>query len=249
MMTFAAAALQHGLRAVLAMPLFMLAAALPADIAQAGASINLNPIVAEIAPDASGAAYRVTNQGEEPVTLQVTARRWMQDGAEEWYTSAEDLLIAPAMLAIASGETRIVRIAPRKRDASREQAYRVTFTEVLTDDAAPGAAARTYLVLDVPLFFQAKDAQAALALIATPLPGGELSIVLRNHGSGYARLSSARLVDGENRELARLPGSYYVLAGAAREWRIPDAAVRTIHGLRLMPARTDDNSALPIIVR
>lgn len=206
----------HGLRAVLPFLLFLVAFMFDNGAASA-ATFQISPTLGDVPPGKSTATFRIRNPGDAPLTVQVRAYRWSQTGNEDQFVPADDLIIVPPLITISPGAQQLIRVAHKRRDASREASYRVHFEEVPPAAPAGFVGLQTALKLDVPLFFAPENAVGKLEWRLRK-SGDRLSLHIDNIGNRFARFAGIALKDGSGRIIARVNGPQYALSGASRQW-------------------------------
>jgi len=185
------------------------------------ANFTVSPVLRDIPANTDIAVFEITNQHDQPLSLQVHAYAWQQRDGEDVRVPAEDLLIVPPVATVPPNKSQIVRVALRNPDRSREHAYRVVIRELpKQDETSRGFALQTLLAFDVPLFFAPDKGTHELNWRVARNGNGNFMIDADSTGSRYTRFDSIRLVGADGREIATLDGPLYVLAGAHRSWQV-----------------------------
>lgn len=189
--------------------------------ANAGAgSFNVSPILAEVPRGESSATYTLRNTGEQPLTVQVSAKHWLQRDNNNLHVDNRTLLVVPPLATIEPGGTQIVRVALRKERPAHELAYRIYFHEVPPAPPEGFVGLSTALRFEVPLFFAPEKPERRLDWRLTRT-GDKLRLSVRNRGTRFARFSRLAL-SGRGGKSAAVKGPLYVLAGATRHWTLPE---------------------------
>ncbi len=140
-------------------------AALTGSAAVAG-TVNVSPARLTIARSGTSTDLALTNAGTNPIRFSVRAYRWRQDiDGGVVLTPADDLIVFPQILTIASQDRRTVRIGFTGTLPAAEADYRIVATELpIADDApaAPGLTIRSKLSL--PLFVVPAQAHHEVAI-------------------------------------------------------------------------------------
>lgn len=220
----AIASLKHGRKAVLCLRGIFLTLCLGYFAPAVAGTFQISPTLAEVPADASTATFRLINPMSTPLTVQVEAVRWRQQGNESSFGKADDLIIVPPLVRIAPGKTQLVRIAHRNRDKSVEMAYRVRFHEVPAPPPPGFVGVQTALKLDVPLFFSPTSSRGELEWHAERNPDGKLELSISNTGTRFARFAEIELQKG-GKATGRMQGPLYVLPGNTRELEFPELYV------------------------
>ena len=191
-------------------------------------SVVLWPINPSITGTERATALWLENRGQEPVTLQVRAFGWKQDGGEDQFVQQDEVVSSPPIATVAPGKRQLVRVV--RRDTSqlaKERSYRLLIDEVPTpasgERAAQGNAnLAIQMRYSIPLFMldPATNSQASLDVRFVAGEDGRF-VEIRNRGDQHARLINLRLVHGAKtfQVLTGLVG--YVLPGATMRWALP----------------------------
>ena len=181
--------------------------------AQAG--VNVSPVRVDFAPGARAATLTVSNEDDVEKIFQAQPMVWRQQGGEDDYQAAADLLVNPAMFRLAPGARQTLRIGFARPAAAleEERTWRVYLTELpLADERR--SELKLLMRIGVPVF------------LATPSLAQDLrwerqadALWLHNQGRAHARLSEVAAQD-ERGALPGLPGFFYLLAGQSRRWPI-----------------------------
>jgi fimbrial chaperone protein len=207
-------------RAVLGLSLVaLLAAVTPA----AASSFSIAPIRVELGPNHLRGVLTLHNDGDSPVTIQVSAVLWSQLEGEERYDATHDVITTPPVFVVAPKSDQIVRVALRRdADATRELAYRLLFQEVpqSTDKTFNGL--QVALRISVPVFVAPTSANAAAALewrarIKGP---GELVIQATNNGTAHLQVTDFDLQLPSEQHPVHVSGSRYVLPDSSVSWKV-----------------------------
>lgn len=168
----------------------------------------------------------LTNNGEQPLTVQLRAFRWTQVGGEDVLEPTSDLALSPPLLELAPGADQLVRIVRLGPPPAGEVAYRVVVDELPLEQAADTGRPGVRLVLrySIPVFIApVGDPGTAPTLHARVAgEGGDRRFELENLGTGRAQVSDLALVAPDGRRQVIASGlSGYVLPGQRRHWELP----------------------------
>jgi fimbrial chaperone protein len=196
--------------------------AVPAGAAQFGVS----SVLVELSPQKSADALTVSNEGEQPVTVQARLFAWSQQEGKDVQAPTSDLIVTPPIFTIPPGKFQVMRIGLRKPlDAARESSYRLELQEVPQQAEPAQGTLRLLLKMSLPVFFRAADAAPMLAWQARRSAAGTVTVAVRNQGTAHAKLGRLELrAPGAEQPLAERDVGAYVLAGQAREFSLPLAA-------------------------
>ena len=234
------------LRLLLAMLLGLLCAT-PAT----AASIEVAPVVHELAAGRTALAMTVTNRSEESLTLQLRAFRWFQRDGQDVLEPAPELVVAPAIFELAAGRAQVVRALLRlpaeAAVASAEKAVERSYRFLL--DELPGAPVmgqvRMALRISMPLFARIPTPEAPqIGWRVDPADG---SVVATNSGGTRDRLRELALVNADGRRLPLPAGANpYLLAGAERRWPLGDARQSLRDGQKLSVSVLTDSGRIEV---
>lgn len=197
---------------------------LGAPLVQAG--ISISPPGIELKPGQQTAELRVSNDGEQPVSMQASLVRWTQDAeGRDAESDSRDFVLYPKLFQIAPGKDQVLRVgrlpgAPGNGET--ELAYRLTLRELPVDQGTTsGVGVLLRLRLPVwllPVQVRREWAVAAPQMVAGGDGGPRLTAPISNRGNGRLRLSEVayQAVDASGQTQAELKASgWYVLAGAS----------------------------------
>jgi fimbrial chaperone protein len=193
------------------------AAALVAAAACAhGGTFGVAPLKLELGGKVRTAVITVTNEGTEPLQIEVTPVAWTtaEDGSEQ-YSPTEDLAVYPPGLNVPPGQKRVVRVGIDGDGGPQEKTYRVFLKEVQGANAAKPRGAQVSMLVNfgVPVFVSSHPTHAELQATTTASKG-ELRLQVHNAGDGRTRIDGITLGG-----VARTYTNPYVLAGATRVLR------------------------------
>jgi fimbrial chaperone protein len=200
------------------------------------AGLTIAPVLIEIDQPRRAVAVVVTNTSTQPVTLQAASLLWQQVNGRDETTPSDDLLVVPAIAKVAPNASQVFRVALRRPvPAGLERSYRLLLEDISEDQkaAAEGAAGSGISIrlshsLPVMVAPSGKVVNAVHHVpCATPAASqsaaspAQACVRLVNNGNRRIKID-ALTVAGEGWE-QRIPISpaVNVLAGAAREWRLP----------------------------
>jgi fimbrial chaperone protein len=179
----------------------------------------------------------VTNDGDQPLNLEVTAMVWSQDQqGQDFYKPANDLIFFPKKLVIEPKRERVIRAGIKVPAVDREKTYRLFIKDVPDrSQAAPNTVAIA-IQFGVPVFVKPIEEKIVGAIVDTQLADGALSACIENRGNSHFRVKSITLsgktAAGEPLFTQELNG-WYLLNGSSRIFSItlPEAACRQINSL------------------
>lgn len=227
--------------------LLLLVGGLLASLAGVAATLEVAPVMHELAPNRNSLSMTVANHGDAPVTVQVRGFVWSQDERQERLEPADDVLLSPPIFTLGAGRSQTVRALFPAHDGSAERTYRLLIDEI------PGAEptdvpVRFALRLSVPVFRLAEARRPAHVVWQLQTDG---RLVALNDGGTRDRLREVSLVlPGGDRVQPSAPATHYVLPGARRVWSL-DAKSRPLRAGETvtLTAQTDAGRVeLPLVV-
>lgn len=169
------------------------------------------------------AVLKVTNDGDEKVTVQLEASSWSQDAdGKDVYEPTKDIVFFPKIAEIEKGQEKIIRVGYEgKKGAAPETAektYRLFLQELPV--SKPGeVAVKMAIRMGLPVFVAPVKALKEGVVEKMELSDGSLRVKVRNKGNSHIIISrvKAKGIDESGAEAfsAESPG-WYVLAGGAR---------------------------------
>jgi fimbrial chaperone protein len=167
---------------------------------------------------------KVTNEGDDKVTIQVEAVKWVQgEGGKDIYEPTEDIVLFPKIFTVEKGKEWLLRIgAKNQKIETKEAAYRVHLQEIPV--SKPGQAQLTLaLKLSVPVFIRPAKEVKEWAIEKMELSEGMLLIKIKNSGNSHISVGKmkARGLSASNQEVFRKEeAGWYVLPGVMRTFGI-----------------------------
>lgn len=195
-------------------------------IAEAG-SFKTVPVRLYLDARTKTTVLRVTNDGDEKVTVQLEAVSWAQDSeGNDIYEPTKDIIFFPKIADIEKGEEKIIRIGYEGKKAgaieSMEKTYRLFIQELPV--SKPGeVAAKMAIRLGLPVFVATEKAVKEGVIEKMDISEGSIRVRVRNKGNSHILLSriKAKGIDDSGADVfaAESPG-WYVLAGGARGFTV-----------------------------
>ncbi|MGC4089839.1 MAG: fimbria/pilus periplasmic chaperone [Polyangiaceae bacterium] len=138
-------------------------------------------------------------------------------------SATQELAFFPALLELAPGETRRIRVAALNPSIATERSYRLFVNELPAPDAERGGAVRVLTRLGVPVF-QQPDKPHAKPLLVVRAEHSRLYIALQNKGNSYFLARSLHVVGRARSGTASVEQDlavWYVLAQGQRLHELP----------------------------
>ncbi len=191
---------------------------LAAAQAACGASVSINPVRLNLGAQQPVGSLSLTNQGSEPVVMQLDVAAWSQTDGNDIDTPTDEVLATPPMVSIAPGATQLVRVGLRHPASStQERSYRLFLQEIPNQVSANTATLQFRLRFAVPVFVPSgENANPTLVWDATE-NNGELVVRAHNASSRHVQVISMSTRAGDANVLTAAAPSY-VLPGQTRTW-------------------------------
>jgi len=191
-----------------------------AQVSLAG-QFSVNPVRVDLTPDSAIAALKVTNQGDQPVTLQIKTLSWSQENGRDSVVASRDILASPPIFNLPAGAEQIVRVGLRITPAKdREQTYRVLFEEVLPPATTDFRGLRIALNISIPVFVTSGEELKAAPQWRVARTSSGVEVQVSNHGKAHYRASQLALISPSGKKIAGMEGNFYVLPGLTRNWPV-----------------------------
>lgn len=217
------------------------------------ASLQVAPILVELADGENAEALWLSNSGGKPIRAQVRVMAWSQADSEDRLSPSRELLASPPILEIAPGDRQLVRVVrPEAGPVPSEQAFRLLVDELPDPEQEGASGLRFLLQYSIPVFVLppgvdprdtpgARGATDPSMLSATVTGDGTRAMLtVTNRGNQRVRLSALAKVDAGGTDTMLVPGLVgYVLAGQRMQWPL-DASADSLRGHQLKARLNDD---------
>lgn len=183
-------------------------------------SVEVSPVIASLSAQHAIEAFTVRNEGQAPVTVQVSLMKWDQVKGKDVLVPTDELLSTPPLFSVAPGQSQIVRVGAMHVTPSNEEvAYRMFLTEVPPPPEPGFRGLAVTLRLSIPIFVEpAKTQSPQLAWRVTSGPNGGALVDVTNSGTLHAKVLAFSLRDKETKGVVRQDTSQYVLANKHAQW-------------------------------
>lgn len=223
--------------------LFLLACMTPNAFAGV---FNVSPVRVELAPRRTTQPLTLTNNGEEPLVVQIQAMQWTQEKEEEKYTPSDEVLATPPIITIPAHGSQTVRVGLRREiDPNRELSYRLYLTEIAGSAKTQTTGIQMRFRISLPVFVAGNpSAKPVLKWNLVHTAEGKTLLQVKNAGTVHAQIADIRLSPPDSEKvLARQNKGVYLLPGSAREWTLKPEPGQTIgmEALRLQAYMDADN--------
>jgi fimbrial chaperone protein len=190
----------------------------------AGGNLEIAPMLVDLGR-ARSTLVSIRNLAKERGRYEVHVFSWDESPlGKVKLEPAKDLVAFPALLDLAPGEERKIRIGSTAAPGDLERSWRVFVEEILpATTAEEGARIRTRLRIGVPVFLAPQHPVAGGEIVGLGVESGKITFLLKNSGNVRLRGSSIRVVVSDRAGKPLLEKSYpewYVLAGRDRLYEI-----------------------------
>jgi len=210
------------LRTFVWLPLGLVLAASPASASQ----FTVNPTRVELSAGVPSAVVSLRNDGQLPIRIQVKTHAWTQtlDGQMK-LDATDDVVVFPALVTIAPGEERRLRIAVTSAPAQVERTYRV-FMEELPPVAGAMAETGVHVLtrVGIPVFLRALAPSPRAGLSDVGLSQAMLHFQIDNIGNTHFvpdRIHVQALSAAGIAVTDKTTDGWYILAGTSRRYEMP----------------------------
>jgi len=194
------------------------------SVAFAG-SFRVSPVRIFLDEKSETAVLKITNQGEEKVTVQLDAKTWRQDENGKDVYEAEgggDIVFFPKIAEIEKGRERIVRIGFRGKRQRAEGSYRLFLQELPI--SKPGETALKLAInMSIPVFIGSEKAVGKWDVEPGGLSEESVRARVRNTGTRHivvSRLKAAGFDETGAEVFSKDAAGWYTLPGAIRTFAV-----------------------------
>jgi fimbrial chaperone protein len=186
------------------------------------ATFTIDPTQIFLSERTSSVLLTLRNDSEETLRFELSAFKWTQSPIGEIQLEpTDDVVFFPALLTLAPGESRRVRVGHATTLDVREKTYRI-FVEELPPLSQPTAGVRVLTKMGIPIFLRPAKESATATLTGLGQQSGKLHFTLVNDGTVHFIPKEIRvrgLIDSATVFENRLEG-WYVLASGRREFEM-----------------------------
>ena len=192
-------------------------------------SITLAPVRVELPAARPYSVLRLTNNGDDPVTLQMRVYRWSFNEQGDVLTPTDDLVINPPIATLTAKKVQLVRIGlltPNKNVT--EATYRLILDEVPNKrSATAGVTLSTILRMSVPIFALPRaKVSPRLQWSMYRDAAGVTKIAAANEGSSHVQIKALVISTGTGHDSAvKFDDPTYLLPQQRHEWKIENEAL------------------------
>jgi fimbrial chaperone protein len=153
----------------------------------AGGNFEVLPIRLFITGDAQMSSFKVTNNSDEKLTIQMSSVSWTQDeNGKDVYEPTKELLFFPKMVTVDSKKEVVIRIGLKSKEKiDTEKTFRLYVREIPVIN--PGELPQLQMALNVgvPVFFQPAERKEDAILEKLELADGKVLLTLKNRGNNH----------------------------------------------------------------
>jgi fimbrial chaperone protein len=184
------------------------------------ASLQVAPVMIEVAAPGAATTLKLRNEGTAPLNAQIRVFRWTQVNGEDKLEPTNDVVASPPLAKLAPKvdyTVRLVRV--NKTPVAKEETYRL-FVDELPDAANQrNRAVNLLLRYSIPVFFYPAAGNPPTLTWSVEQSGGKLAVVAKNSGDRHLRISNLKLRDEKGGTVSFGNGlSGYVLGSSSRRW-------------------------------
>jgi fimbrial chaperone protein len=182
------------------------------------ASLQVAPILLEVASPGAATTVTLRNTGTSPIATQIRVFRWIEEGGKERIEPTEDVVASPPAAELRPGQDYVVRVVRlAKNPVAGEEAYRLLIDELPEVSQRPRTV--NFVVRHaLPLFFDAPGSSAAGPAWRVTQKGRTVSLTATNAGDRRIRLSAVKIGSGA-KTVSFGPGlAGYALGHSVMSW-------------------------------
>lgn len=160
------------------------------------------------------------NESTDTLRFELSVFKWAQSPSGEMQLEpTEDIVFFPALLTLAPGESRRVRVGSATEFDTREKAYRI-FVEELPPLDRQASGVRVLTKMGIPIFMKPAREVATASLTNLGQKGGKLFFTVSNEGTVHFVPQQIRVrgFAGSTAALDTQVDGWYILAGGRRDF-------------------------------
>ena len=191
------------------------------------ATFTVNPVQVFLSAKTRSVILTLRNVSDETLRFQLDAFAWDQDPHGEMSLQpTRDIVFFPALLTLAPGEERNIRVGTTTPPGPSEKTYRIFVEELPAPAGAilPAGQVRVLTKVGIPIFIEPVKPAAAAQVDDARVRDGQLSFEVRNTGTVHFVVQSVRLTGYDATGARVLEGAidgWYVLPGGRRRYEVP----------------------------
>ena len=187
-------------------------------------AFKVTPIKVFLEAKTKTTSFTITNEGEEPITVEISAMSWGQgETGEDRYDATKDLVVFPKVVTLNKGEERLIRLGNQSRaSGEREATYRI-FAKELPVTKPGEIGLRMALQMSIPVFVAPLKQKKKHEILDSQLSDGKIAFTIRNDGNAHlqvGKILATGLNEGGVEVFSKEASGWYVLAGKSRRFAI-----------------------------
>jgi len=187
-------------------------------------AFKVTPIKVFLEAKTKTTSFTITNEGEEPITVEISAVSWGQgETGEDRYDATKDLVVFPKVVTLNKGEERLIRLGNQSRaSGEREATYRI-FAKELPVTKPGEIGLRMALQMSIPVFVAPLKQKKKHEILDSQLFDGKIAFTIRNDGNAHlqvGKILATGLNEGGVEVFSKEASGWYVLAGKSRRFAI-----------------------------
>lgn len=209
----------------------VLASAVFASSSAWAGSLQVSPVLLEVPAPGAATVLTLKNTSPRVLNAQVRVFRWRQEGGQDRFEPASDVVASPPMVRMTPGTDYTVRVVRTARTPiAAEESYRVVVDELPDPERARTGAVSFLLRHSIPVFFMPPEGGRHRLAWSVETLEGRPHLVARNDGQRRARLSGLRVGASQSSHVISDGLAGYVLPGSFMKWplRGPALQARTV---------------------
>jgi fimbrial chaperone protein len=183
-------------------------------------SFKISPIYIHIDSKTKTTTIKITNQGDERVTVQLDVKEWRQnETGPDTYKQTRDIVFFPKIVTIEKEAERIIRIGYQREEVvAKEKTYQLYIKELPVTKPGEKALKFTFNIL-VPIYVDPIKEFKKFSIEKVEFSEGKLAVKVKNSGNTHFSKGKVTAIglDSFDKEVFKtgLEG-WYVLAGVVR---------------------------------
>lgn len=188
------------------------------------ADFTVDPVNIFLGVKQKTAIITITNNGEQPLTLQASSFGWSQDDeGNDVYSPTGDIIMFPRIFTIEKGQKRIVRIGTKVPPIATERTYRIYMEEVpaTQKEDLRGSVLKTMMKVGIPVFMSPLKASPEGEIEKANISKGIVTFSIVNKGNLHYVMRDVK-IEGFDKEgiplFQKNFSGWYVLSGRSKKF-------------------------------
>ena len=203
--------------------LFSTLALLAGAISSRAATLQIEPVLIDIAAPGAASTVSLRNEGTTPINVQIRVFQWSQIAGKENLEPTEDVVASPPAVTLAANGSyvaRIVRVS--KRPINGEESYRVLIDQLPATQQKRTSAVNLLVRYSIPVFFGASERRDPAVAWSVGVSGNKVKVTARNDGDRRLRVAALNLRNSKGKTVSFSKGLVgYVLGRSTVAWTVP----------------------------